>query len=612
MRKLSKRGQLTLFIILAIIIVAGIAGFFIYRNYTKPLVSNNAKPVYDYYLSCIEQLTEEGAGILGSRGGYIETPDFEPGSPYMPSSSQLDFLGIGVPYWFYVSGNNIVREQVPTKSEMEFELRQYIQNNLQGCDFSDFERRGYLVDVDEGMVDVKIESNQIRVSVRNDVRLSFEEEFFLFNQHRVDVNSKLGNFYDLARRIYEVQRKENFLENYALDTLTLNAPTTGFEEGCTPLFFNFNEIRSDVVEALSENIAAVKVKGNYYSNVDDYFIVDSGITVREDVNFMYFPQWPTKIEIYGDEFVEPVGLQEGLEILGFCFVEYEFIYDVVFPVLVQVSDGSEVFQFPIIVSIERNQINPDLISGGYFGEEEIICKNRNQEVEVRTVDLDGNPVPATISMSCLGERCYIGETRLTGGRAVLREDFPMCVNGFIEARAEGYANGRYLISTTEENSAEISMKKIYSVNLNLGNIQGEALVRFSSDGFSRSVMYPAMKEIEIVEGIYEVEVKVFGDSEIVFPARTEQRCFESVASGIAGFFGRTETQCQTINIPEQRIDRVLVGGGKSVEFISESSLREFSRLEIDVPLFGVPSRVEDIGENYIKLEDSFLSIVYRP
>jgi hypothetical protein len=610
MRKLSKRGQLTLFIILAIIIVAGIAGFFIYRNYTKPLVSNNAKPVYDYYLSCIEQLTEEGAGILGSRGGYIETPDFEPGSPYMPSSSQLDFLGIGVPYWFYVSGNNIVREQVPTKSEMEFELRQYIQNNLQGCDFSDFERRGYLVDVDEGMVDVKIESNQIRVSVRNDVRLSFEEEFFLFNQHRVDVNSKLGNFYDLARRIYEVQRKENFLENYALDTLTLNAPTTGFEEGCTPLFFNFNEIRSDVVEALSENIAAVKVKGNYYSNVDDYFIVDSGITVREDVNFMYFPQWPTKIEIYGDEFVEPVGLQEGLEILGFCFVEYEFIYDVVFPVLVQVSDGSEVFQFPIIVSIERNQINPDLISGGYFGEEEIICKNRNQEVEVRTVDLDGNPVPATISISCLRERCYIGEIGSRDGSLVAK--VPTCVNGFIEARAEGYASSSYMISTNEESSAEILMKKIYDVDLNLGDIQGDALVQFTSDGFSRSVMYPDTKEIQLVEGIYDVTVQVFGESGLILPARTEQKCFESSSSGISGFFGGTEKKCMEIQIPEQEIDQVLIGGGKSVEFISDSTLKEFSRIEIDVPIFESPLQIEDIGENYIKLEDSFVSVVFRP
>jgi hypothetical protein len=612
MRKLSKRGQLTLFIILAIIIVAGIAGFFIYRSYLRPEVSNIAKPVYDHYLSCIEQLTLEGAGILGSRGGYIETPDFEPGSPYMPSSSQLDFLGVGVPYWFYVSGNNIVREQVPTKNEMEFELRQYIQDNLQGCDFRDFENRGYLVDVDEGVVDVKIENNQIRVSVKNDVRLSFDDEFFSFNQHRVDVDSKLGGFYDLAKRIYETQRKENFLENYALDTLTLNAPTTGFEEGCTPLFFNFAEIRGDVVEALSENIAAVKVKGNYYSNANDYFIVDSGITVREDVNFMYFPQWPTKIEIYGDEFVEPVGLQEGLEILGFCFVEYEFIYDVVFPVLVQISDGSETFQFPVIVSIERNQINPDLISGGYFGEEEIICKNRNQEVEVRTVDLEGNPVPATISMSCLGERCYIGETQMIGGRTILRDDFPTCVNGFIEARAEGYASSSYMISTNEENSAEVVMKKIYRVGLNLGDIRGDALVQFVSDGFSRSVMYPDTKEIQLVEGIYDVTIQVFGESGLILPARTEQKCFESAASGLSGILGGTEKECMEIQIPEQKIDQVLIGGGKSVEFISDSTLKEFSRIEIDVPIFESPSQIEDIGENYIKLEDSFVSVVFRP
>ncbi len=607
----GKRGQLALFVILAIILVVGMAGFFIFREQiTGTNVPNAAKPVYDSYLTCIEGLTKEGISILGSRGGYIETPEFEPGSPYMPFSSQLDFLGTPVPYWFYISGNNIVKDQVPTMNEMETELQEYIQDNLQKCDFSDFEQIGYIVDVEKGSVIVNIDDDRVVVNVKNELRFSLEENFYRFNEHKVSVNSKLGKFYNLAKEIYDFEQREKFLDNYALDTLTLNAPTSGFEEGCTPIIFNFNEIRSDVAQALSENIAFVKAKGSYYSNEDEYFVADIGFSTNENVNFMYSTQWPTKIEIYGNEFAEPVGLQEGMAMLGFCFVEYQLIYDVAFPVLVQIYDEKESFQFPVVVMVERNQVRKDSIIGEYFEQEDVVCKNRNQEMEITTEDSNGNPVPATISFSCLGERCYTGETKLVAGRAYLKSNAPTCVNGFIEARAEGYSNGKYLISSNEESQANVIMKKIYNLQLDLGNIPGEALVQFISDDFSRSLIYPRDKSIQLVEGIYDVKVQVFRNSSLTFPARTEKKCFETTASGFMGLLGESETKCYDVNIPAQEIDRVLVGGGNSVEFISEDSLNSFSELMINVPLFSAPTKIEEINENYIKLEDSFVSVSF--
>jgi len=608
MKKFSKRGQLTLFLVLAILIVGGIVGFFVYRGYFSKIgVPNMAKPVYSAYLSCIEQLTKEGASILSSRGGYIEIPEFEPGSPFMPSSSQLDLLGVGIPYWFYISGNNLVREQVPTKRGMEIQLQKYIQDNLQSCDFSDFETRGYLIDVDEGSVNVKIEENQIQVNVKNEMRIGFEDDFYRFAEHKLSVRSKLGKFYDLARKIYDHQTKENFLDNYALDTLMLHAPTSGFEEGCTPIIFNFNEIRNNLSQALSTNIASVRIKGNYYSNVDEYFVVDVGVNINENVNFVYSNQWPTKIEIYGEEFAEPVGLQEGMAILGFCFVEYELIYDVVFPVLVQIYDEKESFQFPVIIHLRRNQIADDLIDRSYFGEEEIVCKNRNQNMKISIVDLDGVPIKATVSFSCLGERCYLGESNTLG---VLQTNVPMCVNGFIEARAEGYAIGRYMVSSNEKNHANVLMKKIYSLDLNLGGIPGEALVQFISDDFSKSVLYPQSRQIQLTEGIYDVKVQVFKNSSLTFPARNEKKCFETPSLGLSQIIGGRETQCYDINIPAQEIERVLIGGGNSVELISGNSLANSRAVLIDVPTFDIPLTIEQINENYIKLEDSFLSVSF--
>ena len=109
----NNKGQLTIFILIAIFIVAGIGIFFTLRE--SPVFAQipaSIEPVYNTFLSCLDRETSIGIDVLESQAGYIELPDFQPGSDYMPFSSQLDFLGNPIPYWYYVSGNNIDRKSV--------------------------------------------------------------------------------------------------------------------------------------------------------------------------------------------------------------------------------------------------------------------------------------------------------------------------------------------------------------------------------------------------------------------------------------------------------------------------------------------------------------------
>ena len=94
----NRRGQVTIFVIIALILAAAIAGYFIFRNVYAPSVPKSIQPVYDYYTSCVKSTVKDGANIMGSRAGYIELPEFEPGSEYAPFSNQLSFMGTGVPY----------------------------------------------------------------------------------------------------------------------------------------------------------------------------------------------------------------------------------------------------------------------------------------------------------------------------------------------------------------------------------------------------------------------------------------------------------------------------------------------------------------------------------
>jgi len=133
-REPKKKAQLTVFIIIAILIVGGILGYFLIKNgLSEREIPEDFREVYNYYEGCSKASLEEGAKILGARAGYINAPSFIPGSEYAPFSNQLEFLGIGVPYWYYLSSNGLVKEQIPSKSSMENQLGNYIEERIIDC-----------------------------------------------------------------------------------------------------------------------------------------------------------------------------------------------------------------------------------------------------------------------------------------------------------------------------------------------------------------------------------------------------------------------------------------------------------------------------------------------
>ena len=82
----SKRGQVTIFIIIAIVIIAAVAIFFIFRNTIAPTtqIPQEFQPVYNTFLSCLQNNAQTGISILESQGGYIYLPQFRAWFIYMP------------------------------------------------------------------------------------------------------------------------------------------------------------------------------------------------------------------------------------------------------------------------------------------------------------------------------------------------------------------------------------------------------------------------------------------------------------------------------------------------------------------------------------------------
>ena len=610
---LGRRGQVAIFVIVALLAVAGVAIYYLVDKPVSKTISPQLRPAYDAYLSCVKGLVEEGLRLLGDSGGYIESPPFVPGSLYAPSSSQLDFLGQGIPYWFYVSQNNLIREQVPTIDQMEKSLSDYVSSNIGGCNFDELARAGFDVFVgDEKSASSELLEGELRLKLFNPLTIIKGERRLSIENHEISVPTKIRKLYEEALKIYDYEKKSSFLEKYGLDAMRLNAPVTGAELSCSPLVFVDSKIQENISRALESNIASIKLSGNYYSvrsKDREYFVADPGFDTSTEVSFLYDRNWPTKIEIEGDRVVKPVGLQKGLGLLGFCYVPYHLVYDIFFPVLVQLREGDELFQFPVVAVISKNQAREPVFSDSSLESGVDACEYKMNDLEVRSYDINLNPVPARISYRCLQDTCELGSTEDVGGIAVLETKAPSCVGGSLVASADGYADSKIDFSSNEEDSADIILRKKYKLSLGLD--VNSAVVSFDSPDYSSTVLYPEQDSIELVEGNYNVSVLVYDRSGLKFPASKKRECVSVPEKGLSGIFGAKREKCYTIDVPETEIGFALVGGGKTSEYVTEEMLSNSEKINIDVLVFDIPESLRDLQKNYALVEDARVYLDYE-
>lgn len=620
MSKRGRKAQVTIFVIIAILIVAGIAGFFIVRGLPVGVeVPAELTPVYDFYISCAEANLKDGTKLLGSQAGYIEPPAFEPGSEYAPFSSELDFLGRGVPYWYYISGNGIAVEQVPTKGEMESQLARYLEAQISGCDFGTFEAAGFIIEAGDPSIKVEIREAKVELNMDQRLEISKGETSVVVRNHNTEIDSLIGGYYEIAKGIYDHEQRSLFLENYSVDVLNIYAPVTGFEVSCSPKFWNPEDVFNDLRAGLEANIQSIKIEGGNYelgTGLDrGYFVVDPGVNFigDEQVNFLYSQNWASRFEVWPVDnnimVARPQGLQEGQSAAGFCYVPYRFVYDMYFPVLIQIlsSDGEEVFQFPMSVIISKNQPRAAEEVSEFVFEEDTVCDNANTDIEVFTLDNSLQPVEASVEFRCLTDVCTLGKTEIDNstGEAVLKAQVPQCVNGVLVAFAEGFKIERQIISTNEESSADLVLEREYDVTLEVfvdGQLTRDAAVLEISEnvdagGARASVYYPDSPEFKLAQGDYHFDLKVYTSRPITLPENTIRTCVDAPREGFLGILGITDEECFEVTIPQRTIPSVLYAGGSQDQFVTESELRR-GTLRVFAESVPLPTRAEDLQQGF--------------
>ena len=187
---MMKRGQLTIFIIVGIILIASVSLFFILRGgISQDITIPETANVQDFVSNCIEEIGTDVIEQIGEGGGYYFSSDIATDS------------GLAI----YYSGEE---NYVPSKESIEEEINSYVEENLFFCtrnfvDFPELEISQSSIEVDS-----KINDEEIVLDVDYLIRVRKGESVDLLKNFKVNIYVRLGVIYNSILEIVQTSRED--------------------------------------------------------------------------------------------------------------------------------------------------------------------------------------------------------------------------------------------------------------------------------------------------------------------------------------------------------------------------------------------------------------------
>ena len=520
---MKKRGQITVFIVIGIIVLLLIAIVFFFRGeqaglQPKKPIEQKLGPVEQYIQSCVESISTDAVEQMGQKGGYVYTPtELE---NYVEAHIIEDRLGLlKVPMWYYKD-----KTYMPSIDEMQYQISLYLNNSIKKClaDFEPLKNEYQISETGNPVFTVTIADEDVVIETEYplDVTLKARNEQYKVNKFSTLIPVRLKRVYSLAKAIFESENSNNFLENLTLQLMTMNPaiPFTGMEFRCGNRIWSVIGIENEVKEEIATNIQRIRFKNTNYipflepeseykkfiglkldpqtgeilnlpkrdPPVDLYEYAHFFFDVTPDdykdltVDTIFYREWPLALAAIPSE----AGLLRSeelgnIELLKFLCIEmWHFIYDLSYNVEFAVRDDQSfggkgyTFKFatPVIIKHDRAMklplsarafISPAISSG--------ICANAGTgPMEIRAYDkvtreeLSG----VNITYKCLNQVCNLGKTRADFGVNRLRTSLPAgCGNPQIIAEADSYIAGQtYAPQTGKVEIPMVPLKK-YSFNV---------------------------------------------------------------------------------------------------------------------------------------------------
>ena len=496
-----KRGQITIFMIVGLLVlIGGIIFFYLTQKEEKKLepeiriiqeqVPLEFDPIKKYANDCAYSVAVEGIKIIGTQGGYIsfddKTLNREPFTiTQNPTESDAVLFtkdsDLKIPYWWYLKSANNCKgdckfsskrpELRQSDNSIEKQLERYVDSKFKEClnNFEPFVERGFKI-TEKGKVrtDVTIASNDVTVLVEYPITIEKQDSTTKLSQFFVNIPINLDKIYELATKITNLQIKHHYLEKHVLNLLVAFSgvdkeklpPMSDmqFKFGST-ISWRKSDIKNRITGMLSSYIQLFQVDGtrNYERNtfnselkqrLYDSTIIPVANSSFRDVSayFTYLDFWPVYLDLNcrGERCV-PSSANSLISFFG--IQTYRFAYDLSFPVLVEVNEplalNGQGYTFSFF--LEGNIRNNKYMPGNFTPLEISTISERSQLCDVRS---SGN---VTVRVLDSAVKNPVNDAQIlytvidescfigsTNADGTLTEKFPVAVGGVVNIVKDSY------------------------------------------------------------------------------------------------------------------------------------------------------------------------------
>ena len=479
---MKKRGQITIFIIIGIVLLlsAALVTYFYQKRVAAPIkrivsVPEEVQQIYDYVASCTDQIGKDGLIIMGIQGGYINLPPIIDRNPN--AHVNADPAGFAkTPMWYFEG-----EDRTPTLEFMQRELALYVKQNLPDCvkNFQAFKDRFDITPTGELIPIVTFTDNEVIIEVKWPLDIKVQERLIQMPGFVSTFPLQYKNMWELATKTLEKENKDGWFENLTIDFMSTNPriPLSGMEFSCGTKKWHIQDVKKELQLMLYYNLPYVRVDNTNYppplASLRTYdALKEDAADIRETLaaddepewptnappdayemnrmrldvgakrtnlkaNFIYLPDWPLLVNAQPNSggILSTAQMKGPRKYLRFmCINQWHFAYDVIYPIKMSIRDDTAfngegyVFQFAFPVIIEDNEESRTFFGLRRFTVPDVgtdFCQNfGTRSIDIRATGfVEGSPVAtelenANITYRCLNQECILGKTFSDGTGAI--------------------------------------------------------------------------------------------------------------------------------------------------------------------------------------------------
>jgi len=194
-----KKGQVTIWVIIAIVIVAILIVFLLYKGNRLPGFGRESfsENPEEYLQKCLDPFVKPALQKLGEQGGYLEPAGF------------VVYNDTKVPYYCYTSEyyKTCVVQQPNIYGLMEKNIAALLKPEVEKCMNelkSDFEARGYEVVMGKTALNVSLSLNKLNLNINSPITL--KKEFSKsYREFSLNYNTNMYNLIGIATSIVDYE-----------------------------------------------------------------------------------------------------------------------------------------------------------------------------------------------------------------------------------------------------------------------------------------------------------------------------------------------------------------------------------------------------------------------